>query len=156
KDPLERYPSCGELVQATREALGIAAPRRARWPFLVAGVGAAILGVALVAFALDGGSSNPPPVVHGNSVASIDPHSNHVVASVPVGASPDGIAFGASSLWVANLEDQTVSRVDPRTYAVVRTLPVVDTPTGIATSGGAVWVVGSDPARSTVSVRRID
>jgi len=50
KDPNDRYETCGELVEQAREALGIAEPRRARWPLAVVGVGVALLGAALLAF----------------------------------------------------------------------------------------------------------
>src|SRR5207244_3211136 len=43
KSPEERYGSCRELVEAAREALGIAAPGRSRWPFAVATVGIALI-----------------------------------------------------------------------------------------------------------------
>jgi peptide/nickel transport system substrate-binding protein len=86
----------------------------------------------------------------------IDPASDRVTAQVPVGIRPEGIAYGAGSLWVANLDDDTVQHVDPVTGRVVRTLYVGDTPTSIAASSRAVWVVGSSPNRSSLSVRRID
>jgi peptide/nickel transport system substrate-binding protein len=91
-----------------------------------------------------------------NSVAAIDTHTNRVVADVPVGARPSGVAFGSGALWVANLDDQTVSRVDPRALRTLRTLSVGDPPTGIAAARGAVWVVDSSASSNFVSVRRID
>jgi YVTN family beta-propeller protein len=156
KDPGERFGTCRELVDEARGALGIAEPRRSRWPVAVAGVGVAFVCAALLAFVLAQGGSGGARKVAGNAVAVIDPHTNRLVGQVPVGARPEGIAAGSGSLWVANLDDQTISRVAPGTSAVVRTLSVVDTPTGIVSSRGVVWVVGSDPTRSTVSVRRID
>ncbi len=124
--------------------------------------GAALIGVvaaavAIPVFALGQGSSGGGLTVEGNSLALIDPGSNQVVAQVPnVGAQPASIAYGASSLWVANLGDQTVARVDPATRAVTRNIPVTGSPTGLATTPGAVWVVSSNPASPSVSVTRID
>ena len=70
----------------------------------------------------------------GNAVAVIDPSSNRVTETIPVGARPGSIASGSGSIWVANLDDQSVSRVDPATRSVTRTLSVGDTPTGLAAS----------------------
>jgi YVTN family beta-propeller protein len=156
KSPEDRYSTCHELAGAVRDALGISEPKRSRWPFLVAGAGAALLGAALLAFVLGQGTSGGALTVSANAVAEIDPNANRVAAQVPVGALPDGITFGFGSLWVANLDDQTVSRIDPAVGRVVRTLPVGDTPTGLAASSRAVWVVGSNPTSSSVIVRRID
>jgi YVTN family beta-propeller protein len=119
-------------------------------------IGVLAAAVAIPVFAFAQGGSSSGVIVHGNAVAVIDPHSNQVVDGIPVGARPDGIAFGSGALWVANLDDQSVSRVDPATRSVTRTLSVVDTPTGLAASPGATWVVGSNPTGATVDVRRID
>ena len=48
------------------------------------------------------------------SVVRIDPASNSVTTSIPVGRGPAGIAVGLGSVWVANSVDGTVSRIDPR------------------------------------------
>jgi YVTN family beta-propeller protein len=156
KAPADRYPSCGELVQATREALGIAEPKRVRWPFLVAGVGAALLAAAVLAFIVSQRGSSGAVTVTGNAVAEIDPESNKVVTQVPVGARPEAIAYGSGSLWVANLDDQTVSRVDPTGGRVVRTLAMGSKPTSLAASGREVWVVGSRANQDSVAVSPID
>ncbi len=124
--------------------------------------GAALIGVlaaavAIPVFAFGQGSSGGGLTVQGDSVAVIDPGSNRVVAQVSnVGARPDSIAYGARSLWVANLDDRTVARVDPGTRTVTRNIPVAGSPTGLATSPGTVWVVSSNPARPSVIVTRID
>ena len=57
----------------------------------------------------------PAPVaVPPNSVAVIDPESDNVVDTVPVETRPGPVAFGAGSVWVGNLDDQTVTRIDSR------------------------------------------
>ena len=68
KEPSGRYQTCAELVGAAREALGIAEPRRSRWPVAFAAVGLAVIGAALLAFFLTrgdgagaGGSGRAPP-----------------------------------------------------------------------------------------------
>jgi YVTN family beta-propeller protein len=119
-------------------------------------IGVIAAAVAIPIFAFGQGGARGSSAVDGNAVAEIDPGSNQVVGSVPVGARPDQITAGAGSLWVANLDDQSVSRVDPVARRVTRTFSVDDTPTGLAASNDAVWAVGSTASKPFVSVRRID
>jgi YVTN family beta-propeller protein len=125
--------------------------------------GAAVLLAALIALAAELSGSGAGTVrVAPNSLAVIDPATNHVVASAPVGARPGPIAFGSGSMWVANLDDQTLSRIDPQTLRILRTIPTTGPPTGITASDSGVWVVesnsnpGSASSTSSVSVSRID
>lgn len=140
----------------------VSAGGRGRGGFLVAAGGAVLL-VALVFVALRlGGTGASTVQVTANSLAVIDVHNNRLVASVPVGARPVGVAAGSGSLWVANLDDQTVSRIDPKTLHTLRTIPVGRPPTGIATSAHRVWVVESNlnpdqnPGTNIVVVDRVD
>jgi YVTN family beta-propeller protein len=96
---------------------------------LVAVAGVALLaGIVLGALALTG---DEPVVVVPNSVAVIDPSSNEVVDSIPVGESPGPIALAGDALWVANLNDGTFSKVDPSTREATQTV-------GFGVSGSAV------------------
>jgi len=47
------------------------------------------------------------------TVSRIDPQTNRVVATIPVGRGPTGVAVGEGAVWVANTADKTVSRIDP-------------------------------------------
>ena len=49
-----------------------------------------------------------------DAIVRIDPATNSVTTTIPVGHSPTGIAVGLGSVWVANSVDGTVSRIDPR------------------------------------------
>jgi YVTN family beta-propeller protein len=80
------------------------------------------------------------PSVRRGIVARIDPSTNAVVATIPVGADPFAIAVGHGSVWVANRRGFTISRIDPRTNKVVARIPVGSRPQGIAAGHGAVWV----------------
>ena len=133
-----------------------ATARRRRGGLLIAAAGAVLLVAIAAAVVRLSGSGSVSLRVGANSLAVIDPRSDKVVGSAPVGARPGAIAFGSGSLWVANMEDQTVSRVDPATLQPTRVLTVDGVPTGIAASRHAVWVVESDPGASTVSVNRLD
>ena len=74
-----------------------------------------------------------------NSLGLIDPHSNRIVAQIPVGSRPRSITVGAGSVWVANTDDATLSRVDPGSGEVVRTLALPGKPTGLAADKGRLW-----------------
>jgi len=118
------------------------------------GVLAAAVAIPLFAFGQGGGGGGA--LDQGNAAAEIDPASNSVVGSVPVGARPGEITSGSGSVWVANLDDQTISRIDPATRTVTRTFTVDDTPTGLAATSDAVWVVGSKPTQPFITVQQID
>jgi YVTN family beta-propeller protein len=65
-----------------------------------------------------------------NSVSVIDTASNTVVATIPVGAFPEGVAItpDGTRAYVTN-ESNTVSVIDTATNTVVATIPVA-TPLG--------------------------
>jgi YVTN family beta-propeller protein len=86
---------------------------------------------------LSGGNS--APVLRG-IVSRIDPSTNAVVATIPVGADPFGIAAGEGSVWVANRRGFTISRIDPDTNRVVASIPVGNRPQGVVAGGGTIWV----------------
>jgi YVTN family beta-propeller protein len=135
----------------------VAIVRGSRRGGLLIAAAAAVLLVALVLAAVRRSGPGMTVVrVAPNSVAAIDPHANRVVASIPVGARPDAIAFGSGSLWVANVDDQTVSRIDPGSMRTLRTLSLADPPTGLAADANAIWVVESDPTASRVSLNSVD
>jgi YVTN family beta-propeller protein len=120
-------------------------------------VGSALIGVlaaavAIPVFALGQGSGGGSANVAPNSVAIIDPTSNNVTGSVPVGIRPGPVAVGAGAVWVGNGDDRTLSRVDPQTRTVVANISLNTTPTGLAVGAGAVWVASG----LLGSVTRID
>jgi YVTN family beta-propeller protein len=97
------------------------------------------------------------------TIAEIDPDLTRLVAKDYAGRSPDGAAFGAGSLWVANHGENTVSRFGTRRFgrgptAVIKVGPG---PSGVAVGGGFVWVAETDGDSvsridpSTQSVKRI-
>ena len=93
------------------------------------------------------------------TLAVIDPGTNRVVASIPVGSKPVAIAAGEGSVWVGDARDGTITRVDPETRKVVKTIgigaPVVDLATGLgavwAATGGFGEVVRIDPGVGAVA-----
>jgi YVTN family beta-propeller protein len=85
----------------------------------------------------------------GNVVYRIDARAHHVTQQIPVGASPEGIAFVNGDVWVANVLDGTVSRINAATGRSVQTIGLGSAPTRVAFGYGDLWV--TDPLASTVS-----
>ena len=105
----------------------------------LAGLAAASVVSAVVIGHSPGSSSPTPPA---NSVGMINPD-GRLGDEIPVGQSPDGLAYGAGAVWVSNNSDGTVSRINPHTHAVVQTISVGSSPTAITVTGDDVWVVNS-------------
>jgi len=81
------------------------------------------------------------------SLVRLDLATNEVVATIPVGRSPEHVAVSEDAVWVANNEDGTVSKIDPGTNAVVETVGVGGFPGGVAAAAGSesIWVAkGTD------------
>jgi hypothetical protein len=82
----------------------------------------------------------------------IDPSTDAIVAKIPVGHAPAGIALTPGAVWVANRFGRSVSRIDARTNTVVATIALAPTlgdgPSSIAAGAGAVWVL--DPTLGDV------
>jgi YVTN family beta-propeller protein len=108
--------------------------------------GAALIGVvaaavAIPVFALGQGSGGGGTTVAPNSVAIIDPDSNRVIGTVPVGIRPGPVAAGNGSIWVGNLDDRTLTRIDTAQRTATGTISLERrTPTGVAVGEGSVWV----------------
>jgi YVTN family beta-propeller protein len=81
-----------------------------------------------------------------NVVSRVDPQTNLVAESIPVGKAPRFITVGEGGVWTLNQGDGTVSRIDPKTNKVVATIEV-GVPGGggeIAAGEGSVWVTSFD------------
>jgi len=98
-----------------------------------------------------------------HDVSVIDTATNTVVASVPVGVSPFGVAAhpAGSHVYVANFGSDTVSVISTATNSVMATVPVQDGPFGVTVhpSGTRAYVAnqfsdtisGSTPVYRTAS-----
>ena len=105
---------------------------------------------------------NCPSATVAGSVQRVDPRSNRLVATIPVGPVPRFLVTGAGGVWVLNQGDGTVSRIDPATNRVVATIAAdVAGPGGdIAVGANRVWVRATrvllsaiDPATNRVVAR---
>jgi DNA-binding beta-propeller fold protein YncE len=57
-------------------------------------------------------------------VIDIDPRTDVVLATIPVGRDPGALAAGDADVWVTNNADHTVARIDRRAMATIATIPV--------------------------------
>ena len=133
KAPDDRFQSGHELVDATRTALGLDAPRRRRWPTLVATVVLSVVVAGLLSFLLTRGGS-----IATGRLLRIDPRSGQVMHTVDVGADPSAVASGDGYVWVSTLGDPGVWRIDPKTFKATRF--AADHPVGVAIGDGIVYV----------------
>jgi YVTN family beta-propeller protein len=179
KVPGDRYPSCGALVAAGQAALagapaslrhriGRAVGRRAghrRRPrpsrltrrsslvlTVTAGVLSAVLLVAAVLVARDGGAPAGPraPAVPlaANHAIRIDPATYQEVAAVAAGTDPAAVTGGGGHVWVAN-RGGAVTVIDPDTNRVQETIPASGSGPvgrggpGLAYASGTLWVANT-------------
>ena len=89
-----------------------------------------------------------------NSVSVIDTATNTVVATVPVGNAPAGVAItpNGTRAYVANFSSDTVSVIDTATNTVVATIPVGNNPQGVAITPDGTRAYVANVGISTISV----
>jgi YVTN family beta-propeller protein len=168
KTPAERYATCRELVDAARRALGISSGelpqpvvmKRVRLDrrLLAAAVVAAVVIAAVAGVLLTRGGNSGVSALPLNAVGAIDPKTNKLVASIPVGKTPVDVAVGFGSVWVANQDDGTISRISASSRTVDRTIGITGTPLALAVGSGYVWATTEqgglfriDPASADVA-----
>lgn len=92
----------------------------------------------------------------GAAVQRINPQTNQVVTTIPLGVQYDALRLSVSSdaLWInlVDRRDQThlLARLDPATNEITATIPVDTFVTDLIVEGGAVWVLGSEVSGGTV------
>ena len=87
-------------------------------------------------------ATSTSPSGFGNSVSVINPATNTVTATIPVGTEPHGVAVSptgpyAGDIYVTNYGGGTVSVINPATNTVTATIPVGTNP----------WRGGGQPHR---------
>jgi YVTN family beta-propeller protein len=149
KSPDDRFQSGRELVEAAREALGLAAPPHRRLLVGLAASGMVLLASAAIVFFITRGGGAAPAEPGADSLVRIDPGTNEVSATMPVGRTATGVAADARYVWVTNAGDDSVWRIDTKSSNVLK-LPTQGTPTGVAVGDGAA-VVADGPDHRLVS-----
>jgi YVTN family beta-propeller protein len=74
------------------------------------------------------------------TVFRIDPGTHEVVSTIRVGGNASGIAVGAGSVWVADVERRAVLRIDPAKQAIAATIPLGGRPVAVAANDESAWV----------------
>ena len=157
KEPEGRYATCGALLQAVGEALGLSRPSRLsgrRLALVIASVVVALAATLTVVIVTRGGQPPVKPRLFAlpNKLARIDPATNAVSDVINVGQGPVATAARGNSVWVYNQTDETISEIDPASRKVRETTPVpvfanaddvFSGPDLVADAGGA-WLVGLD------------
>jgi YVTN family beta-propeller protein len=151
KDPDNRYATCGELVEAAGDALGIHRPVtiRDRKALILTTVGVAIAAAAVVAgvvLSQDNShhsarpSTTPTLTPKVDSLQHVDPNTDELLATIKVGPRPSAVTVGEGAAWVTSEDNQTVSRIDPKTDRLSATSAAGADPIHVAAGEGAVWI----------------
>jgi YVTN family beta-propeller protein len=128
-------------------------PRRRRIMLLVAlpcllvlALGTAALGAAGVLGGSDDGDPRAAtPTATATATATPTDEPAQVVATIPVGDGPDGIAADGKNVFVTHAKDGTLLRIDADKDAVVGDpIPVGNSPDQVAAGKGTLWVVDAE------------
>ena len=97
--------------------------------------------VGYLALTIDVIGGTPWVVSYGDhSLEKINPATNAVISTTPLGAGAQGLAYDGSRLWIPEADIDRVSLVNPATAGVVGTMPVGDGPVSALYAGGSIWV----------------
>jgi hypothetical protein len=91
----------------------------------------------------------------GGTLSKIDPQTNQVVRTIPIGISCEewagpchrGPLAAAGSVWVSSYAERTVSRIDPEADRVAVTIPVGLGPTQVTAVDDGIWIDRNDGTR---------
>ncbi|MGH9179845.1 MAG: hypothetical protein ACRD0N_14995 [Acidimicrobiales bacterium] len=93
--------------------------------------------------------------VFKGSVTRIDPVSDTVATTIPVGSSLDSVAVAYGSVWVLDGVEGDLARIDPAAGRVVARLSLGVRPAQVSVGEGGVWV-SVDCGRHGPRIVRID
>jgi ABC-type branched-subunit amino acid transport system substrate-binding protein/predicted Ser/Thr protein kinase len=156
KEKDDRYPSCGEFIEAAAEALGVEPPSTAARPLaarrkrlagrtLVAGGLLLLVAAGAAAVATFGGGEGEEPPPQRNGIAAFDTGGAQLASFTDTDTPPSSLAVGEGAVWALGLEEGTVFRVDPESKKVVKRFKTGGIVTDIAAGAGAVWLRPNTP-----------
>ena len=101
--------------------------------------------------------TNPQPTAVEPTRAVLKAYGPEVIAQINLHGSPQGIAKGFNSLWVAAHRDNTVYRLDPSTGQIQASITDgINGPEMFAVLDDAVWVSNAGDGPANRSLARID
>jgi DNA-binding SARP family transcriptional activator/DNA-binding beta-propeller fold protein YncE len=107
------------LLPAAPAALGPAVRRRRRRRTLVAATAVAAVAAAAIASAMvASGHAKAVVPIRANTLLELDPTTNQMVGSIPIGRDAAALEATRDALWIASERERAVSRIDLRTRAV--------------------------------------
>ncbi len=137
------------MLNRTGEILGFQVGSRASSWIVAVGVALAVICAS---------SPHAAPFAYitndSNNVSVVDTATNTVIATIPVGNSPVGVAVDPAGrrVYVANSSDNNVSVINIKTKKVRRTIPVGTDPEGIAVNPAGTRIYVTNNQDSSVSV----
>ncbi len=156
KERDERYPTCGEMMRAAADALGVAGPaaqRRSRAAVLILAGSLLLAAVSALAVVSSRGgeqSQRPPALdVATNSVAAVGARDAGVKLAVPLPGRPTDVALSGGTAWVSTVDSTSVTGVSGRTRSLTRSVLLAGRADAVAAGAGSVWV--ADGRRGVVS-----
>ncbi len=142
KRPRDRFPSCAAFIAALRDALAhaqVVAAHRRRRPLLVACGAAAVMAVAVGAYAATRGSNAAPPTPGPDQLVVLRAADGRVADAIPAGPRPTAVAAAPDGVWVALAGVNQVVRIDRRTRQITERVATPDAVNGLAVGEGSVW-----------------
>ena len=91
-----------------------------------------------------------------STVTRIDPGTNGVRATIPVGDGPNGIAVAGGVVWVSNEITGSLTRIDPKTDTVVQTTSTGNRPEGVAATDQSLFVAVRGAGRPGGTLKVLD
>jgi len=156
KDREARQPSCRELVEEVRTALGLEAPPARRRRLAVAMAAAAVLvAVAAIVSAVLLRGGTPVSAAGGGALVRIDPRSNSAGRPFAVGAGPETVAADANQVWASSRRDASLWRLVPATGSLSK-IPAIGVPGDLARFGSRVYVAAEGPTAFSGNVAAYD
>jgi streptogramin lyase len=156
KEPAARPASCAELVEQTRDALGLGSQPRSRRVLVLTAVAfltlVAAIAVAAGSVLWGGGSA---VASSGGILARIDPAQNDVVASFELSAHPGSVAASRDRVWVGDFRDGSLWRLDPASGDLER-FTTTGEPRDVSATETEVYVASDGETILDGSVARYD
>jgi YVTN family beta-propeller protein len=151
-----RHASCGELVDETRQALGLGAPPRPRrrWRIVVAAAVAVLLAAA-VSVALVSRPWEGAPAPPSGALVRIDPNRDRVASREPVPGYPSALVVTGLGVWMADFRSGALWRFEPGTGGLQR-ISSPGEPRDLAADGTKVYVASDGPKLFSGNVSRHD